>query len=95
MSHYRLYFMSPWSGHIQRFAEYEAADDQSALAIARDQEGEFALELWCERRKVARVGPADSASGIDARWQIACEARLHAVEFEASVLFAKASSVEL
>lgn len=61
MSNYRLYFMSPQSGHILRFAEYEAPDDRSAEALAREHEGERVLELWCGHRKVARIEAADPA----------------------------------
>lgn len=55
MSYYRLYFMDPRTGHIMRFAEFEAADDESALALAREHDGSHASELWNEGRKVARI----------------------------------------
>jgi hypothetical protein len=57
--YYRLYFMTPQSGHIERFAEYEAPDDEAALALAAEHEGERPLELWCRHRKV-RTFPAVS-----------------------------------
>lgn len=65
MLYYRLYFMSSRTGHIIRFAEYEAPDDSAAMALARQQEGEQALELWCQRRKVGRLEPSASASRTD------------------------------
>ena len=55
MSYYRLYFMHPDNGHIDRFAEFEAPDDRAAVALASEHLGENPLELWCERRKVGRI----------------------------------------
>lgn len=55
MSYYRLYFMEPFSGHIARFAEFEASDDAAAGELAAGHAGENPLELWCERRKVRRI----------------------------------------
>lgn len=52
MAYYRLYFMHPYSGHIERFVEFDAPDDQAAIAFARDHVGDHPLELWCEGRKV-------------------------------------------
>ena len=59
MLYYRLYFMSARTGHILRFAEYEAPDDAAATALAGEQEGEHALELWCRDRRVAGFEPSD------------------------------------
>jgi hypothetical protein len=52
--YYRLYFLNPRSGHIIRFAEFEAVDDEAAIALAAEQEGPQPLELWCRQRKVKR-----------------------------------------
>lgn len=71
MLYYRLYFMSARTGHIMRFTEYEAPDDASATALAREQEGEHALELWCRHRRVARFEASDPASRVVARRQAA------------------------
>lgn len=71
MLYYRLYFISARTGHIMRFAEFEAPDDASATDLARGQEGEHALELWCRHRRVASFEPADPASRIAARRQAA------------------------
>ena len=54
MLYYRLYFLHPRSGHILRFAEFEAPDDEAAVALAAEQEGGQPLELWCRQRKVRR-----------------------------------------
>lgn len=72
MLYYRLYFMHPLTGGIQRFADFEASDDGHALELAREHAGEHAgehpLELWNEHRKVeliealsAPVAPAAEA----------------------------------
>lgn len=55
MLYYRLYFMNPDTGHIERFADFEAPDDDQALSLACEQIGDCALELWNERRKVHRI----------------------------------------
>ena len=55
MNYYRLYFMHPMSGHIERFAEYEAPDDAAALDLAVEHAGEHPLELWSGHRKVKRI----------------------------------------
>ena len=52
MLYYRLYFISPQSGHIERFAEYEAPDDAAAAALAAEHRGKAPLELWSGHRKV-------------------------------------------
>ena len=64
MPYYRLYFMSPHSGHIEHFSEFDAAGDAEAMARAREHEGQEALELWNERRKVGRIEPNDLASRL-------------------------------
>ena len=53
--YYRLYFMNPISGHIERFADFEAPDDSAALSLAREHIGDNPLELWCGSRKVHRI----------------------------------------
>lgn len=62
MLYFRLYFMSLRSGHIERFAEFEAPDDVAAIALASEHEGEQPLELWCGHRKVKRFDPAPNPS---------------------------------
>lgn len=83
MTYYRLYFMSARTGHIIRFAEYEAPDDESATALAREQECDDALELWSHHRKVARIEAIDPVSRIVARWQIELDKRTRPIESEA------------
>lgn len=62
MPYYRLYFMNPKGGHIVRFEEYEAADDEEAVTRTAEHQGARPLELWCRDRKVKRI-EAVGASG--------------------------------
>ena len=62
MLYYRLYFLSRANGHIERFEEIEAADDGSAVRIARERAGRQPLELWCQGRKVKRFDAAVMAA---------------------------------
>ena len=57
MPYYRLYFMNPRNGHIERFAEFEAPDHEAAAALAAEHEGPQPLELWCRHNKVRRFEP--------------------------------------
>ena len=52
MRYYRLYFMDGFSGHIEHFREFEAEDDNSALAIAEEWREERPMELWNRERKL-------------------------------------------
>ena len=52
--YYRLYFMSPRSGHIDRAENIHAESDGQAIESARPFAGEQPLELWQDNRKVYR-----------------------------------------
>jgi hypothetical protein len=52
--YYRLYFLSQSNGRILRFAEFEALEDEAAIALAAEHQGTGPLELWCRQRKVKR-----------------------------------------
>ena len=54
MAYYRLYFMDRFSGHIDHFREFDADDDESALAIAEGWREDRAMELWSRTRKLKR-----------------------------------------
>ena len=54
MAYYRLYFMNRFSGHIERFEEFDAPYDEVARDLAAQQAGDEPLELWCGSRKVHR-----------------------------------------
>ena len=64
MSFYRLYFMETFSGHIERFEEFDVADDAAATALAQASQGPLSLELWCSHRKVARFDALDLTSQL-------------------------------
>lgn len=55
MPYYRLYFMHPETGSVERFADFDAPDDTHALTLAREHIGESSLELWKEGRRVHRI----------------------------------------
>ena len=67
MSFYRLYFMSSFSGHIERFEEFDADNDAQALTIAKAQQGTLAMELWCSHRRVEQFAAVDLASELIAQ----------------------------
>jgi hypothetical protein len=53
MLYYRLYFMDRYSGHIDHFREFEAADDGAAHALAEQwRNGGTPMELWNRHRKL-------------------------------------------
>ena len=54
MAYYSLYFMDRFSGHIDHFREFDADDDESALAIAEGWREDRAMELWSRNRKLKR-----------------------------------------
>ena len=67
MPDYRLYRMSPHSGHIEGVEEFHAADDSEAILLAQDRPRRVPVELWCGGRKVVR---------LDAQPETAAGARL-------------------
>ena len=52
MHYYRLYFMHRFSGHIEHYREFEAENDDSALAIAEGWREGGPMELWNLHRKL-------------------------------------------
>ena len=63
MRYYRLYFLDRFSGHIDHFREFEAADDDAALGIAHSWREDRPMELWNRHRKLKHweSPPADQA----------------------------------
>jgi hypothetical protein len=61
MGGYRLYFMDRFSGHIEHFREFEADDDQAALAIAEAWREDGPMELWNRERKLRHWGGAPAS----------------------------------
>jgi hypothetical protein len=56
--------MNGFSGHIERFDEFDAADDAAAIVLSRTMRGPLSLELWCAHRKVARIEAIDLTSQL-------------------------------
>lgn len=54
MRNYRLYFMARFGGHIDHFREFEAADDEAAVAVAERWREDRPMELWNLERKLMR-----------------------------------------
>jgi hypothetical protein len=54
MRYYRLYFIDRFSGHIDHFREFEAADDEAALTTAATWRDNRPMELWNRGRKLRR-----------------------------------------
>lgn len=64
MPHYRLYFLSRHNGSIERFEEFEARDDDAALAVIEQRIGDQPLELWSGGRKIGQFETALALSGL-------------------------------
>ena len=61
MTRYRIYFMNPWSGHIDRLEHLDAAYDAAAIKAVQSRPRDQPVELWLEHRKLASFigqGPA-------------------------------------
>ena len=54
MLYYRLYYFDRFSGHIDHFREFEAEDDDSALALAERWNDGHSMELWNRQRRLKR-----------------------------------------
>ena len=52
MLYYRLYFMDRFSGHIEHHREFEAEDDEAAIATAEGWREGRPMELWNLQRKL-------------------------------------------
>ena len=70
MAYYRLYFFNRFSGHIDHFREFEAADDAAAVRQSADWRELEAMELWRGRRKVRRWEAYDFAPEVHARSKV-------------------------
>jgi hypothetical protein len=64
--YFRLYFLSPRDGRILRFTEFEALDDNAALALAEAQRDGGPMELWCRDRKVRTFAGSGTPAGSGA-----------------------------
>ncbi|MEA3080495.1 MAG: hypothetical protein QOD54_163 [Sphingomonadales bacterium] len=52
MLYYRLYFMHRFSGHIEHYREFEAENDEVAVATAERWREGGPMELWNLERKL-------------------------------------------
>jgi len=52
MLYYRLYFMDRFSGHIDHYREFEAENDEAAIATADGWSEGGPMELWSFERKL-------------------------------------------
>jgi hypothetical protein len=52
MKDYRLYLLDGFSGHIAEVREFDAPDDEAALATADAMGGKRAKELWHRQHKL-------------------------------------------
>lgn len=64
MNIYRLYYFQPRSHGLVRFADFDAPSDEAALALALEQVGELAMELWRDHQKLAELDATDVASRV-------------------------------
>jgi hypothetical protein len=62
MPHYRLYFLDPYSGHIERAEDLHAADDVGAIHRIQLRGSPEPMELWCGARKVSRFDGVPQAA---------------------------------
>lgn len=60
MIRYRLCYINPNTGQVDREREIEAVDDVDALRSAR-QSQHRPLEVWCEGRKLRSFAQAERA----------------------------------
>jgi hypothetical protein len=51
---YRLYFLDPHTGHIDRVEEFHSSDDVEAVCLVGQRTAAVPMELWCGGRKVSR-----------------------------------------
>ena len=57
--HYRLYYMSATTGHIEGVEHIDAQNDAQAVNEMCGFLGDRPVELWCDTRKVSRLEARD------------------------------------
>lgn len=63
MIYYRLYYMHPFSGHIDHYREFETENDEAAIAIAKGWREAGPMELWNLHRKLRHWDEVPFADG--------------------------------
>jgi hypothetical protein len=66
LRYYRLYFLDRFSGHIDHFREFEAADDDAALLVAEGWREDRPMELWNRHRKLKHWDTPPVSDGDEA-----------------------------
>jgi hypothetical protein len=61
MPYFRLYYFDRFSGHIDHFREFDAEDDQSAIAVAERWNDGRPMELWNRERRLKQWEKTHSA----------------------------------
>jgi len=64
MPEYRLYRLSPESGHITAAEEMVAADDVAAVHEVRQRRFDVPVELWSGKRKVTRIDATPEGAAV-------------------------------
>ena len=57
------YYMHPFSGHIDHYREFEAENDEAAIAIAKGWREAGPMELWNLHRKLRHWDEVPFADG--------------------------------
>lgn len=65
MAYYRMYQLHGPKNEVESFYEFEADDDERAIALAERRRGLNSMELWSGHRKVHRWEAVDTM--VDAR----------------------------
>lgn len=65
MTFYRIYHLRGPRNEVENFHEFDAEDDNAAIAVAETMRRPNAMELWSDHRKVRRwenleLAPASS-----------------------------------
>lgn len=68
MPSYRLYHMRALNGHIDRFEDFAAVNDEAAQTFARGKLDGHPLELWQDHRKVHRFDALPSDDHVLKVW---------------------------
>lgn len=58
MASYLVYSLND-AGYVQGFDMFDADNDPSAIAGCHGRDGDGALELWCEGRRVTLISRKD------------------------------------
>ncbi len=60
MPYFRLYYFGRFSGHIDHFREFDAEDDDAAVAVAERWNDGRPMELWNRERRLKQWESARS-----------------------------------